>query len=67
MNIMQLLSDAGINSFAVTLLAESVLKAPLVADLHKSGKPLQFFFPVNRSDTAEWAGVEISITPVRKD
>lgn len=61
-NIMQDLHTLGINPFAVTLLAESVLKSP-VAQM-TAEKPQTFFFPVNRSDCAGWVGVRITIEAV---
>ncbi len=61
-NIMQDLHTLGINPFAVTLLAESVLKSPIVQMTVE--KPQTFFFPVNRSDCAGWAGVRITIEAV---
>ena len=65
-NIMQDLQTVGINPFAVTLLAESVLKSPL-AEMTVN-KPQGFFFPVSRSDCAGWAGVRITVeaVPVEK-
>ena len=62
-NIMQDLHTVGINPFAVTLLAESLLKSPLAP--MTVGKPQGFFFPVNRSDCAGWAGVRITVEAVR--
>lgn len=61
-NIMQDLHTIGLNPFAVTLLAESVLKSPLAP--MTVGKPQGFFFPVNRSDCAGWAGVRITVEAV---
>lgn len=62
-NIMQDLHTVGINPFAVTLLAESVLKSPLAQ--MTVGNPQGFFFPVNRSDCAGWSGVRITVEAVR--
>jgi len=59
---MQDLHTVGINPFAVTLLAESVLKSPLAP--MTVGKPQGFFFPVNRGDCAGWAGVRITVEAV---
>lgn len=59
---MQDLHTVGINPFAVTLLAESVLKSPLAS--MTVGDPKGFFFPVNRSDCAGWAGVRITVEAV---
>ena len=64
-NIMQDLHTVGINPFAVTLLAESVLKSPLAA--MTVGKPQRFFFPVSRGDCAGWAGVRITVEAVPDD
>lgn len=61
-NIMQDLHTVGINSFAVSLLAESVLKSPLAP--MTVGDPQGFFFPVSRSDCAGWAGVRITVEAV---
>lgn len=64
-NIMQDLHTIGLNPFAVTLLAESVLKSPLAP--MTVGKPQGFFFPVNRSDCAGWAGVRITVEAIPDD
>jgi hypothetical protein len=67
-NPMQDLHTLGLNPFAVTLLAESMLKSAYVAQL--GAKPLTFEFPVRREDCAGWAGVRITIEAVpatRKD
>ena len=64
-NIMQDLHIVGINPFAVELLSESVLKSPLAP--MTVGKPQGFFFPVNRSDCPNWAGVRITVEAVPKD
>lgn len=63
---MQDLHTVGLNPFAVTLLAESLLKSPLAP--MTVGKPQGFFFPVNRGDCAGWAGVRITVEaiPVEK-
>lgn len=61
-NIMQDLHTVGINPFAVTLLAESVLKSPLAP--MTVGKPQGFFMPVSRSDCEGWAGVRITVEAV---
>jgi hypothetical protein len=61
-NIMQDLHTIGINPFAVTLLAESVLKSPLAA--MTVGKSQGFFFPIQRSDCPGWAGVRITVEAV---
>ena len=61
-NPTQNLSDIGLNPFAVTLLAESMLKSAYVQ--HCGTKPLTFEFPVRRSDCEGWAGVRITIEAV---
>lgn len=60
------LHACGINPFAVTLLAESVLKSPVAQASTK--QPVKFFFPVSRGDCAGWAGVRITVeaVPVEK-
>ena len=62
MSIMNDLQTVGINPFAVTLLAESVLKSPLAP--MTVGKPQRIAFPVNRSDCAGWTGVRITVEAV---
>ena len=64
-NIMNDLHTIGINPFAVTLLAESVLRSPLAP--MTVGKPQGFFFPISRSDCAGWAGVRITVEAVPTD
>ena len=61
-NVMNNLHQIGLNPFAVTLLAESMLKSDYVK--HCGVKPLTFAFPVNRSDCAGWQGVRITIEAV---
>lgn len=61
-NPMQALHDLGLNPFAVTLLAESMLKSAYVQRL--GTKPLTFEFPVRRDDCAGWAGVRLTIEAV---
>ena len=56
------LHTLGLNPFAVTLLAESMLKSAYVD--HCGTKPLTFEFPVNRPDCKGWAGVRITIEAV---
>ena len=63
MNIMQALHTVGINPFAVTLLAESVLRSPLAP--MTVGKPQAFFMPITRSDCPGWAGVRVTVEAVR--
>lgn len=66
MNIRQLLLNAGINSFGLDLVAESFLKSPIAAQALASGDPLKISLPIDRSDCAEWVGVEITIAGVPK-
>jgi len=61
-NILQDLHTIGINPFAVTLLAESVLKSPLAP--MTVGKPQGFFFPIQRSDCPGWVGARITVEAV---
>ncbi len=64
-NIMNDLHAVGLNPFAVTLVAESLLKSPL-APL-TIGKPQGFFFPVQRRDSAAYSGVRFTLEAVPKD
>jgi hypothetical protein len=59
------LQTLGLNPFAVTLLAESMLKSAYVK--HCGTKPLTFEFPVRRGDCESWAGVRITIEAVPAD
>lgn len=61
-NPMQDLHTIGLNPFAVTLVAESMLKSAYVKNC--GSKPLTFEFPVRRSDCEGWAGVRITIEAV---
>lgn len=61
-NPMHDLHALGLNPFAVTLLAESMLKSAYVT--HCGTKPLTFEFPVRRGDCEGWAGVRITIEAV---
>lgn len=61
-NPMQDLHALGLNPFAVTLLAESMLKSAYVTQC--GTKPLTFEFPVRRGDCEGWAGVRITIEAV---
>lgn len=65
MNQMQAMHELGLNPFAVTLLAESMLKSAYVKQL--GTKPLTFEFPVQRSDCAGWAGVKITIEAIPEE
>lgn len=62
-DVMQDLHTVGLNPFAVSLLAESLLKSPLAP--MTVDKPLGFFFPVHRSDCEGWVGVRITVEAVR--
>lgn len=61
-NPMQDLHALGLNPFAVTLLAESMLKSAYVTQC--GTKPLTFEFPMRRGDCEGWAGVRITIEAV---
>ncbi|MBT9098423.1 hypothetical protein KFZ76_11965 [Methylovulum psychrotolerans] len=63
-NVKQTLLDARINIWAIELLAESLLKSPLIDEIAKIDDGLKFFFPINRSDCAAWVGVEITLKPI---
>lgn len=54
---LQALSTAGLNPFAVTLLAESLLQ-------HHAPRPVSFKFSINRKDCPDWAGVRFSLEPL---
>lgn len=56
----QQLLDAGINVFGIDLVAESFLR------LSDTPDDLSIFFPVNRSDCADYSGLNIRLEPVRK-
>lgn len=62
MSIMQDLHTVGLNPFAVTLLAESLLKSKLAP--MSVGQPMTFEFPVRREDCAGWAGVRITLEAI---
>jgi len=59
MSIMNDLNTVGLNSFAVQLLAESLLKSQLAPI--SAAEPVKFFFPVQRGDCAGWCGVNITL------
>lgn len=61
----QELLDAGLNLFAIDLLAESFLRR---AGMDKMDEEisLEFFFAVNRSDCPAFEGVNIILQPVAK-
>ena len=61
-NILQDLHTVGLNPFAVTLLAESLLKSPLAP--MTVGKPQTIEFPVRREDCAGWAGVRLTLEAI---
>lgn len=65
MNVFQALSDAGINPFGLQLVCESLLKGPIADQVHARGWPMDFFFPIDRSDCAGWAGVAVTLYPVK--
>lgn len=59
------LLDAGLNVFAIDLLVESFLKRGGMIAIDDE-TVLEFFFPINRSDCAAFAGVNITLQPVPK-
>ena len=60
----QQLLDAGLNVFAIELLAESFLRR---AGMDKmDGIELELFFPINRSDCPAFAGINITLQAVSK-
>ena len=61
-NTKQNLHAIGLNPFAVTLLAESMLKSVYVKNC--GAKPLTFAFPIQRNDCSGWLGVRITIEAV---
>ncbi|WP_164964273.1 hypothetical protein [Rubrivivax sp. JA1026] len=61
-NVLNALHAAGINPFAVTLVAESLLKSPIAA--RSANEPLDFFFPVKREDCAGFIGVSFTLQAV---
>jgi len=61
-NIMNDLHAVGLNPFAVTLLAESLLKSPLAQ--WTTTRPQGFFFPVKRGDCPGWIGVRFTLEAV---
>jgi hypothetical protein len=62
---MQIMLDAGLNAFGAQLLAESLLKSPIAQHIQNTGEPLKIAFPINRSDCPGWAGVEITLKPIK--
>ncbi len=54
---LQRLSDAGLNPFAATLLAESLLK-------HPNPKPVEFTLPITRGDCPGYIGVRFRLEPI---
>lgn len=65
-SVRRALLNAGLNVFAVDLLAESFLRSPIARHAFDSGKQIKFFFPVVRKDTPGWVGVDITIAAVDK-
>jgi len=63
MGIMNDLHAVGLNPFGVQLVAESLLKSPLAP--MTAAEPVTMFFPVQRSDCADWAGVKFTFEAVR--
>jgi hypothetical protein len=67
MSIKQSMINSGINAFAADLLFESFLKSQLANAVFKRGDPLNFAYPINRSDTPEWAGVQVTLMPIKRN
>jgi hypothetical protein len=65
MNIKQLMLDSLINAFGADLFLESFLKSPMASAVFERGKPLDFFYPINRGDCKEWAGVQVTLMPIK--
>jgi hypothetical protein len=65
MNIKQLMLDSAINAFGAELFIESFLKSKLANIIYKRNDPLNFFFPINRSDTPEFIGAQVTIIPIK--
>lgn len=65
---LQALHDAGLNPFAVSLLAESALRAGqrLVDAGRPAAPPVGFTFAVDREDCAAFAGVRVWLEPVAR-
>ncbi len=57
MNVRQSLINAGLNSFAADLLAESLLK-------HPEPKRIKFLLPIHRTDCEGWIGVMFTLEPI---
>lgn len=66
MNIKQLMLDSMINAFGADLFLESFLKSPLAGMVFERGEPLDFYYPINRGDCKEWAGVQVTLMPIKK-
>ncbi len=54
---LQALSTVGLNPFAVTLLAESLLQ-------HHTSQPVTFKFSISRKDCPDWSGVRFFLEPL---
>lgn len=67
MSVKQTLLDIGLNMFGMELFAESLLKNEKVREhVRAKGEPLTVSFPVRRSDCPGWAGVYITLWPVKE-
>jgi|APLak6261669087_1056070.scaffolds.fasta_scaffold03447_2 NTP pyrophosphatase (non-canonical NTP hydrolase) len=67
MSIKQLMINSKINAFAADLLFESFLKSPIADAVFERGTPLNFAYPINRSDTPKWAGAQVTIMPIKRN
>lgn len=65
MHIKQAALDIGLNTFAIDLVCESLLRAKWVESMHERGEPFRVPWPVNRSDLPGWAGVEVTLRPLK--
>jgi hypothetical protein len=65
MSIAQAMINAGLNYFGAQLLAESLLRSAIASQIAEKGEPLNIMIPINRSDCAGWAGVEMTLKPVK--
>jgi hypothetical protein len=65
--IKQLMIDSGLNPFGLDLFVESFLRSALANQLLDRGEPLNFKYPVDRSDCKEFSSVQITIMPILKD
>jgi len=66
MNTKQMMLDIGLNPFGAELLCESLLRSQLADRFAEPNKPMVIQFPINRSDCPGWAGVEITLRPIKE-